>query len=157
MEYSVKFCSPDKKASRSCIGLRLTMKCGYISRILNVRNRCLIPANHQHLPQDQIATDGRRCCVFGGISRVLRSLKTWWNCPTNATLLCVKKSLSHTAYWPDLARSDYHLFSSMGSPSGTSILTKLSENGLMSGFPRTKEMEFFGVVSTNCPTDGKNL
>jgi len=31
----------------------------------------LIPPNHQHLPQDQIASNGRRCCAFGGIRRVL--------------------------------------------------------------------------------------
>jgi len=40
-----------------------------IFRILNARNG-LIPPNHQHLPQDQIASDGRRCCAFGEIKRV---------------------------------------------------------------------------------------
>jgi len=40
--------------------------------------------------------------------------------------------------------------------SGTSILTKTSENGLMSGLPR-KMRNFFGVVYTNCPKDGKNV
>ena len=39
--------------------------------------------------------------------------------------------------------------------SSTSILAKTSENGLMSGLPR-KRRNFFGVVSTNCPRDGKN-
>ena len=34
--------------------------------------------------------------------------------------------------------------------SGTSILTKTSENGLMSGLPR-KMRNFFGMVYTNCP------
>jgi len=68
--------------------------------------------------------------------------------------------LPHPVYSPDLAPSDYHLFSSMGdecrSLSGTSILTKTSENGLMSGLPR-KMRNFFGVVYTNCPKDGKNV
>ena len=36
----------------------------------NARNLGLIPPNHQHLPQDQIASDGRRCCAFDGIRRV---------------------------------------------------------------------------------------
>ena len=65
-----KFCLPDKKESRSCIGLWQAMKSGSIFRILNARNLGLIPFNHQHLPQNQIASDGRRCCVFGGIRRV---------------------------------------------------------------------------------------
>ena len=64
-----KFCLPDKKESRSCIGLWQAMKSGSIFRILNARNLGLIPPNHQHLPQDQIASDGR-CCAFGGIRRV---------------------------------------------------------------------------------------
>jgi len=40
--------------------------------------------------------------------------------------------------------------------SGTSILTKTSENGLMSGLPR-KMRNFFGVVYTNFSKDGKNV
>ena len=64
----VKFCLPDKKESRSCIGLWQAMKSESIFRILNARNLGLIPPNHQHLPQ--IASDGRRCCAFGGIRRV---------------------------------------------------------------------------------------
>ena len=64
-----KFCLPDKKESRSCIGLWQAMKSGSIFKILNARN-LLIPPNHQHFPQDQIASDGRRCCAFGGIRRV---------------------------------------------------------------------------------------
>ena len=66
----IKFCLPDKKESRSCIGLWQAMKNRSIFRILNARNLGLIPPNHQHLPQDQIALDGRRCCAFGGIRRV---------------------------------------------------------------------------------------
>jgi len=65
--------------------------------------------------------------------------------------------LPHLAYSPDLAPSDYHLFSSMGrSLSGTSILTKTSENGLMSGLPR-KVRNFFGVVYTNCPKEDRKM
>jgi len=63
--------------------------------------------------------------------------------------------LPHSAYSPDLAPSDYHLFLSMGH-ARTSILTKTSENGLMSGLPR-KMRNFFDVVYTNCPKDGKNV
>jgi len=47
------------------------MKSGSIFRILNARNLELIPSNYQHLPQDQIVSDRRRCCAFGGIRRVL--------------------------------------------------------------------------------------
>jgi len=65
-----KFCLPDKKESRSCIGLWQTMKNEPIFRILNARNLGLIPPNHQHLPQDQIVSDRRRRCAFGGIRRV---------------------------------------------------------------------------------------
>ena len=45
------------------------MKSESIFRILNARNLGLIPPNHQHLPQDQIASDERRCCAFDGIRR----------------------------------------------------------------------------------------
>ena len=71
-------------------------------------------------------------------------------------------SATHPAFSPDLAPSNYHLFSLNHAPratrslSGTSILTKTSENGLMSGLPR-KMRNFFGVVYTNCPKDGKNI
>ena len=76
-----KFCLPDKKESRSCIGLWQVIKSGSIFRILNARNLGLIPSNHQYLPHDQIASDGRRCCAFGGIRKVsaTMSCKTWWN------------------------------------------------------------------------------
>ena len=60
----------DKKESRSCIGLWQAMKSESIFRILNAKNLGLIPPNHQHLPQYQIALDGRRCCAFDGIRRV---------------------------------------------------------------------------------------
>jgi len=131
------------------------MKSGSIFRILNARNLGLIPPNHQHLPQDQIASDGRRCCVFGGIRRVssttllkldetvnahqqliklhraLREKRPHYqkrhdkviflhdNAPSH-TLIVVQnletlnwEVLPHPAYSPDLAPSDYHLFSSM--------------------------------------------
>ena len=61
-----KFCLPDKKESRSCIGLWQTMKNGSIFRILNARNLGLIPLNHQHLSQNQIASDGRRAVRLVG-------------------------------------------------------------------------------------------
>ena len=40
------------------------MKSGSIFRILNAKYLGLIPPNHQHLPQDQIVSDGRRCCAW---------------------------------------------------------------------------------------------
>ena len=77
-----KFCLSDKKESCSCIGLWQVMKRGSIFRILNARNLGLIPPNHQHLPQDQIASDGRRCCAFDGSGgcHLLRAVKIWWKC-----------------------------------------------------------------------------
>jgi len=76
-----KFCLPeDKKESRSCIGLWQAMKSGSIFRILNVRNLGLIPPNHQHLPQDQIASDDAVHLVGSGGYHLLRAIKTWWNC-----------------------------------------------------------------------------
>jgi len=71
-----KFCLSDKKESRSCVGLWQAMKSESIFRILNARNLGLIPPNHQHLPQDQIALARKRCCAFGGIRRV--SSTTSW-------------------------------------------------------------------------------
>ena len=64
--------------------------------------------------------------------------------------------LPHPAYSPDLAPSItcFRRWATR-SLSGTSILTKTSENGL-SGLPR-KMGNFFGVVYTNCPKDGKNV
>jgi len=65
--------------------------------------------------------------------------------------------LSHAAYSPDLApittylhRWDMHLFSS------ASLLTKMYENGYMTGLAQ-KSNNFFGVASTNCQTGGKNV
>ena len=76
-----KFCLPDKKESRSCIGLWQAMKNGSIFRILNARNLGLIQPNHQHLPQDQIASDDDTVRLVGsGGCHLLRAVKTWWNC-----------------------------------------------------------------------------
>ena len=118
------------------------------------------PANHQHLPQDQIASDGRRCCVFGGIRsviyyellkpgktinahryhqqliklhRALHEKRPHYrkrhdkliflrdNTPLHMSTMVQNyletlnwEVLLHPAYSPDLAPSDYHLFSSMG-------------------------------------------
>jgi len=64
--------------------------------------------------------------------------------------------LPHPAYSLDLAYSiTCFRRRATRSLSGTSILTKTSENGLMSGLPR-KIKKFFGVY-TNCPKDGKNV
>ena len=66
--------------------------------------------------------------------------------------------LSHAAYSPDLAPSDYYLFASMGHDflTSTSLLTKMYENGSMTGLPQ-KSDSFFGVTSTNYQTGGKNV
>jgi len=135
------------------------MKSGSIFRILNARNLGLIPPNHEHLPQDQIASDGRRCCAFGGIRRIyyellksgetvnahryhqqliklhraLREKRLHYrkkhdkliflhdNAPSHTSTIVQNyletlnwEVLPHPAYSPDLAPSDYHLFSSMG-------------------------------------------
>jgi len=94
-----KFCLPDKKESRSCIGLWQAMKSGSIFKILNVRNLGLIPPNHQHLPQDQIASEDDAVRLMGsGGCHLLRAVKTWkllmltaTNNWSNYTVLCVKK------------------------------------------------------------------
>ena len=66
--------------------------------------------------------------------------------------------LSHAAYSPDLAPSDYYLFASMDTHflTSTSLLTKMYENGSMTGLLQ-KSDSFFGVASTNCQTGGKNV
>jgi len=76
-----KFCLPDKKESRCCIGLWQAMKSGSIFRILNARNLGLIPPNHQHLPQDQSLRmeDDTVHLVGSGGCHLLRAVKTWWN------------------------------------------------------------------------------
>ena len=49
-----------------------------------------------------------------------------------------------------LHRWDTHFLTS------TSLLTKMYENGWMTGLPQ-KSDSFFGVASTSCQTDGKNV
>ena len=175
------------------------MKSGSIFRILNARNLGLILPNHQHLLQDQIASDGRRSVWWDQESviyyemlkpsetvnahryhqqliklhRALRKKRPHYRKRHDKLIFLHDNAPSHTstmvqnysdtgkyypAYSPDLALSDYHLFSSCitRSRSGTSILTKTSENGLMSGLPQ-KMRNFCGVVYTNYPKDGKNV
>jgi len=82
------------------------MKSGSIFRILNARNGWVDP-NHQHLPQDQIASDGRQCCAFGGIRRVyyelLKSDET-----VNAHLYHQQLIKLHRALWKKAALSERH-------------------------------------------------
>ena len=174
-----------------------------IFRILNARNLGLIPPNHQYLPQDQIASDGRRCVWWDqeGVIyyELLKSDETvnahryhqqliklyhalrekrphyrkrhdkliflHYNAPSHVNNVQNYfwedtqhwEVLPHPAYSPDLALTItcFHRWATR-SLSGTLILTKTSENGLMSGLPR-KIRNFFGVVYTNCPKDGKNV
>jgi len=74
--------------------------------------------------------------------------KTTWRHSTG-------KCYPHPTYSPDLAPSD-HLFSSMGHALAERHFNSYEENGLMSGLPR-KMRNFFSVVYTNCPKDGKNV
>jgi len=55
----------------------IAMKSGSIFRILNARNFGLIPPNHQHLPQDQITSDGRLCVWWDQEGVIYYELKTW--------------------------------------------------------------------------------
>ena len=66
--------------------------------------------------------------------------------------------LSHAAYSPDLAPSDYYLFASMGHALSDQHFTsyEMYENGSMAGLPQ-KSDSFLGVASTNCQTGGKNV
>ena len=163
------------------------MKSGSIFRILNA-NLGLIPPNHEHLPQNQIASDGRRCCAFGGISRIyyellkpgetvnahryhqqliklhraLREKRLHYRKKHDKLIFLHDNALSHTstmvqnyletlnwevphpAYSPDLLTITCFRRWATRSLSGASILTKTSENGLMSGLPR-KMRNFFGI------------
>ena len=173
------------------------MKSGSIFRILNTRNLGLIPSNHQHLPQDQIASDGRRCVWWDQegviyyellkpgetvnahryhqqlmkLHRALRERRPHYrkrhdkliflhdNAPSSTKLLedtqlgSAPIPLIHQTW--NLLTICFHRWTTR-SLSGTSILTKTSENGLMSSLPR-KMRNIFGVVYTNCPKDGKNV
>ena len=64
--------------------------------------------------------------------------------------------LSHAAYLPDLAPSDYHFFASMGHalPEQRSSSLEDIKNSSMNGL-RQKGKMFTGVVFTNCQKDGK--
>ena len=69
--------------------------------------------------------------------------------------------LSNAAYSPYLAPSDYYLFASMHRWDthllrSASLLTKMYKNCSMIGLPK-KSNSFFGVASTNCKKDGKNV
>ena len=63
--------------------------------------------------------------------------------------------LLHAAYSQDLALSDYYSFSSMGHALAEQDFTSY-ENGSMTGLPQ-KTNNFFGEVSINYQTDGKNV
>ena len=79
-----KFCLPDKKESRSCIGLWQAMKSGSIFRILNARNLGLIPSIDPiiniflKIKSLRTKDDAVRLVRSGGCH--LRAVKTWWNC-----------------------------------------------------------------------------
>ena len=77
--------------------------------------------------------------------------KTTWR---HSTGKCYPIPLTHQT-WHFLTITCFRQWATR-SLSGNSILTKTSENGLMSGLPR-KMRNFFGVVYTNCPKDGKNV
>jgi len=65
--------------------------------------------------------------------------------------------LPHSAYSPDLAPSDhYHLFSSMGHALAEHFDSYENVRKKDEWFA-SKDEEFFGVVYTNCPKDGKNV
>jgi len=68
------------------------------------------------------------------------------------------KMLPHPAYSPDLAPSDYHLFLSMGHALAEGHFDSYEDvrKWLDEWLPR-KMRNFFGVVYTNCPKDGKNI
>jgi len=69
---------------------------------------------------------------------------------------------SHLLTWPDLALSDYHLFTSMGHAlaerhfDSYEDVRKLIVLDCLMWFA-SKDEEFFGMVYTNCPKDGKNV
>jgi len=94
----------------------------------------------------------------------------FYNAPSHTSTM-VQNYLEHSSsfdetgkYYPiPLTHQTWHLLTitcfrrrAMRLLSGTSILTKTFENGLMSGLPR-KMRNFFGVVYTNCPKDGKKV
>jgi len=67
------------------------------------------------------------------------------------------KILSHAAYSPDLAPSDYHLFASMGHALTQQHFTSYEDvRKWLDDWFGSKE-QFFDVTSTNCQTGGKNV
>ena len=162
------------------------MKSGSIFRILkkSARNLGLIPPNHQYLPQDQIASDGRRCVWWDQegviyyellkpgetvnvhryhqqlikLHRALRDKRPHYR-KRHDKLIFSSTTMHHRTHqqWSKttwrhstgkcypipLTHQIWHLLTiicfrrwATCSLSGTSILTKTSENGLMSGLPR---------------------
>jgi len=63
--------------------------------------------------------------------------------------------LPHPAYSPDLAPSDYHLFS-MGDALAERHFDSYEDVRKWLDLPR-KMRNFFGVIYTNCPKDVKNV
>ena len=92
-----KFCLPDKKENRSCVGLWQAMKNGSIFRILNVRNwgwSC--PTINIFLKTKSLRTENAVRLVRSGGCHLLRAVKTWKPLMLTATtvnsiVLCVKK------------------------------------------------------------------
>ena len=154
--------------------------------------------NHQHLPQDQIASEDVVVRLGSEGCHLLRAVKTcetvahryyqqliklhraWkkaaektfigkdmtsWFSSTTTHINNGPKLLGHsTGKCPiPLTHQTWHLLTitcfrrwATRSLSGTSILTKTSENGLISGLLR-KMRNFFGMVYTYCPKDRKNV
>ena len=81
----------------------------------------------------RIVTGDEKWINFGKYFRMRLTHKTW---------LCPISTYLH--------RWDTHLLSR------TSFLTNMYENGSMTGLPQ-KTNNFFGEVSINCQTDGKNV
>ena len=177
-------------------------KDGSIFRILNARNLELIPPKHQHLPQDQIASDGRWCCAFGQerviyyellkpsetvnahcyhqqlirLHRALREKRLHYRKRHDKLIFLHDNAISHTSTMSNtsklgdtqlgsatpfrlltnLAPSDYHLFSSMDR-ARWAALRFLRRRPKMAWWVPRKMRNFFGVVYTNCPKDGKNV
>jgi len=66
--------------------------------------------------------------------------------------------LLHAAYSPDLAPSDYHLFASMGHALAEQRFGSYEDvKKWLDESSQQKGKIFTGVVSTNCPKDGKNV
>ena len=66
--------------------------------------------------------------------------------------------LPHPTYSPDLAPLDYHLFSSMGHVLAERHFDSYEDvRKWLDEWFASKDEEFFDVVYTNCPKDGKNV